>query len=98
MGEGKTEVTIISRDITRTWPRMNEMHYEVIVTYSTKDLVPAIVTIDLYEHFGDKQEEAAKQIAARKGPLWEKYLAIEKETIRKDIELRKAYMPETYTI
>jgi len=96
--EKKYKVEIIARDLISVYPKLKEEHKQVIVTYRYNELPTRAITIDLFEHFKEKQEEVAKAIEERKGDLWQKYLELEKKLIKEDIERAKAARPETYTL
>jgi len=92
------EVTIEGRDIITVYPKLEEKHLQAIVTYRADELPTSHVTIDLYDLFKQKQEEASKQIRIRKGDLWEKYRKVEKELIHKHIHARLLEKPERITL
>jgi len=96
--ERKYQVEIISRSIVITYPKIRVPVRSVMVTYAAADLPPYSITILLDELFPNRTEEAAEQIKARKGPLWEEYLKVEKERIRKSIEERLPMKPEVYVV
>jgi len=92
------EVTILDRTFISVYPKLAEEHRQSLVTYTTEELTPGTVTLDLFELFGERQKEAETQIKAREGDLWKKYLEEEKKAIRKDIEARIAIKPEIYKV
>jgi len=96
--EKKTPVTIISRDIMDTYPKLRELHRTVAVTYKTPEVGPRTIFIDLYELFGEKQDDAIMAILEKKGDLWQKYLEEEKKRIKEDLEKLKAQRVETYEV
>jgi len=96
--EREYKVEIVRRNFITVYPRLREKHWQVISVYREEALPTGSVTIDLYELFKDKQEDAVKQIRARKGPLFERYLREEAKFIRADIEERLAERPEVVTV
>jgi len=98
MAERRYAVEIIARDIVITYPKIRMPARTSMVTYVAADLPPATVSILLDELFPEQAEEAARQIRERKGPLWDKYLEVEKKRIREDIERRLPMKPEVYEV
>mgnify|MGYP000049960626 CR=1 FL=1 len=98
MPEEEKEVTIIDRDFVTTYPTLREPHLVCLVTYTYEDRPARVVEVDLTALFGERAEEAKKQIEARQGDLWAKYLEAEAEAIRKDITSYEARRPEVRRI
>jgi CRISPR/Cas system CMR-associated protein Cmr1 (group 7 of RAMP superfamily) len=93
------EVTILSRNFFSLFPKIAEKHENVSVLYVYADYPPSTVIIDLFKEFGaEKQEEVKEQISKEKGPLFEKYLEIEKKAIREDIEKRVLMKPKVVKV
>lgn len=92
------EVTILDRTFLSVFPRLREEHRQVLVTYTYEANPPWTVTLDLFEIFKEKQKDAEKEIRAKAGKLYEQYIQAEKEAIRKDIEQRLSFKPETIKV
>jgi len=94
----KYKVEIVRRNFITVYPKLREKHWQVISVYREEALPTGSVTIDLYDLFKDKQEDAVRQIRARKGALFDAYLREERKLIKADIEERLAERPEVVTV
>jgi len=96
--EREFRVEIVRRNFITVYPKLREKHWQVISIYREEALPTGSVTIDLYDLFKDKQEDAVRQIRARKGALFDAYLREEHKLLKADIEERLAERPEVVTI
>lgn len=87
-------VTLLRRDFISIFPRVREEHRQVIVVFDAPDIGPTTVTIDLFDLFAEKQFEAEKQIIAKEGNLYKKYLEEEKKAMKAHIEALAKVVPE----
>jgi len=94
----EVEVTILDRSIITTYPRLREAARTAVVTYLAPNMPARTVRIPLTELFGEKEEQAEKEIAAKKGDLYAKYIEAEDKAIQDDIRAYKAYKPEVKRI
>jgi len=92
------EVTIMDRTFLTVFPRLREEQRQVVVTYVYADFPPRAVTIDLRNLFAEAQFEAERQIVAKSGDLFKKYVGEESKTIREDIEKALVFKPEVITV
>jgi len=92
------EVEIIDRAVITTYPKLRQPALTSLVTYVAAGLPPDHISILLSEVAPKREPELAKQIEARKGPLWDEYLEVEKKRIREQVEKRLAVKPEVYKV
>jgi len=92
------EVEIIDRTVITTYPKLRQPALTSLVTYVAAGLPPDHISILLSEVAPKREPQLAEQIRAMEGPLWDEYLKVEKERIRKRIEERLAVKPEVYRV
>lgn len=60
--------------------------------------IPRTIWLLAEDIFPEEAEEFLKQHAAKKGPLYDKWLEIRAAKIREHIEAQKAFKPERVTV
>ena len=79
-------------------PRIDKVAYTVYLTYQTEDIPSATVIIPV-DFIPEKQlDQFAKEFNAKKGRLYEKYLAVRNKAIREDLERRRAAAPSVIEV
>lgn len=91
----KTEATVIDERITVTYPKLETPAYTAVVTYRYTDPVPRTLFLPLSDVAPGKEADLNKQIAEKKGPLYNAYLTYRAKKIKEDLEGVGAFKPET---
>ena len=93
------DVEILDERILEIFRGPQPPHHQIAVTYQPVGVpIPRTLWVLAEEIFPEEAEEFLKQLAAKEGPLYTKWLDIRAAKIREDIEQEKVFKPEKVTV